>query len=408
MGIFDKKTATTAPKRATVQDILKAQRLRRDKMSSELATIASRDAENPTLNYALSKVGSSFGSGLAKGMFGEDAELTEARRLEGQQAAGGTQGLNALFTSIQALPDTPNTRVAIAKFSAGDYIGAAETVEIVVENNLSRVKLEQDELKAKVDAFDLSPEMVKLVGVSEVAQNEALTSANNAERILVGFSKAGDKYTGGAVGGLISAVKGMFGTRDELEWLKTAAISEQLQNLLSMLPPGVASDRDIDLARQGVPPNDASEDEWVAYFTAKRNVSIAIAENMKAKVAYVHKYGNTDGFIATQTLFHTDRNIVEQEAELEKVLKWTDEQITEYGAKKQVKVNEEYGRLGIKDKYVYDHKVSLNKQRAKIEGLKEQRIRTHKLVQESRERYGPRVNPNRNSNSNPNILKGIM
>jgi hypothetical protein len=63
-------------------------------------------------------------------------------------------------------------------------------------------------------------------------------------------------------------------------------------------------------------------------------------------------------------------------------------------------VNEEYGRLGIKDKYVYDHKVSLNKLRAKIEGLKEQRIRTHKLVQESRERYGPRVNPN--------ISKGIM
>ena len=68
-----------ARKRQTVQDILESQRVQRQRMSEQLAGMSARDAENPNVNYALSKFGSGFGSALADSIFGESDELKQAR-----------------------------------------------------------------------------------------------------------------------------------------------------------------------------------------------------------------------------------------------------------------------------------------------------------------------------------------
>lgn len=122
---------------------------------------------------------------------------------------------------------------------------------------------------------------VKPAGISSVAEKEMVKISGKATEadlsiarndILSAELQGNAGYTGGFAGELRTRVTTFAGLRDATEEQKTAFIRERNQALVQGLPPGVASDRDIDLVKSGLPPDNAGREEVLAYLQAERMV----------------------------------------------------------------------------------------------------------------------------------------
>ena len=76
--------------------------------------------------------------------------------------------------------------------------------------------------------------------------------------------------------GFLSDIKEGFdqalGTRDAESWFRTAFSNVKNTEIINSLPPGVASDRDIQIFSAGFPPENAAPAEIYNYFKAARNI----------------------------------------------------------------------------------------------------------------------------------------
>lgn len=108
---------------------------------------------------------------------------------------------------------------------------------------------------------------------------KALVSLNNIDNIFARASTEGIfDSSGGIVADVRKATLGGLGLRDTELKLRTAATKEINTEIINSLPPGVASDRDIEIFSRGFPPENATLDEIFEYLAAARNIHAATAD----------------------------------------------------------------------------------------------------------------------------------
>lgn len=86
------------------------------------------------------------------------------------------------------------------------------------------------------------------------------------------------RSVGGFVGSTQNQIFDALGMRDDISKYRTAATREINQQVVDNLPPGVASDRDIELFKKGFPPENAGMEEIVEYLQQARYVYEEAAE----------------------------------------------------------------------------------------------------------------------------------
>ena len=72
------------------------------------------------------------------------------------------------------------------------------------------------------------------------------------------------------------------GNTDQEQWAKKQAINVRNLQQMELLPPGPATDRDVDIVMKGAPGDNASRKTWVEYLTAVSNLrklSVGVADN---------------------------------------------------------------------------------------------------------------------------------
>lgn len=140
------------------------------------------------------------------------------------------------------------------------------------------------------DFKDIIPEVAELGSVPTSVETmngkvqegvaSAFASNNRMDDILKTIEEQG-LITYGA-GGIAASVRSFtlkqLGERDTIEYLRTAYEREKNTEIINSLPPGVASDKDIQIFSKGFPPDDAEIIEVYEYLQAARNINYIIQD----------------------------------------------------------------------------------------------------------------------------------
>jgi len=92
-----------------------------------------------------------------------------------------------------------------------------------------------------------------------------------------------EDWSAGIAGDLESFWKqSITGDTDREQWAKKYAINIRNLQQIGLLPPGPATDKDVDIVMKGAPKDSASKEAWVAYLTSVNNlrrISSAVADS---------------------------------------------------------------------------------------------------------------------------------
>jgi len=109
---------------------------------------------------------------------------------------------------------------------------------------------------------------------------KSLLSLNNIDTVLSTAASQGIfDSSGGIVADVKKATLNFLGLRDTELKLRTSATKEVNTEVINSLPPGVASDRDIEIFSRGFPPENATLEEVFEYLQAARKIHAATADN---------------------------------------------------------------------------------------------------------------------------------
>jgi hypothetical protein len=103
------------------------------------------------------------------------------------------------------------------------------------------------------------------------ARGTARTNLGQTTRAIDQISQVSDEdWSAGLAGDIETFWKTKItGGTDREQWAKKSAINVRNLQQMGMLPPGPATDRDVDLVMKGAPGDQASKEEWIAYLTAQ-------------------------------------------------------------------------------------------------------------------------------------------
>jgi hypothetical protein len=102
---------------------------------------------------------------------------------------------------------------------------------------------------------------------------------------------------GGVGGKAMEKWKATFGTTDEVSRIKTQFQSVVNTNIINSLPPGVASDKDIEMAKSGYMNNAWSAEQIEEFLRGQAKLSAFVAEKKNAKAQWVSdRGGDSSGF----------------------------------------------------------------------------------------------------------------
>jgi hypothetical protein len=102
---------------------------------------------------------------------------------------------------------------------------------------------------------------------------------------------------GGVGGKAMDKWKATFGTQDEVSRIKTQFQSVVNTNIINSLPPGVASDKDIEMAKSGYMNNSWSAEQIEEFLRGQAKLSAFVAEKKNAKAKWVSdRGGDSSGF----------------------------------------------------------------------------------------------------------------
>ena len=228
----------------------------------------------------------------------------------------------------------------------GDMAGAAKTASMIEniqdkEAKLTLDKSQRDENKAESlrrynlesgrqdKRLELEEERLKEVRTGERKllndDIERIADAENAAAKSAGESRQAlrllDRYNeenplGGALGSTFGAFKKFVGGQTAVDSLKTEFDNLVNTGIIGNLPPGVASDRDIDLIRKGFPDSSWSAGEIKEFLKLQAKLSAFATKRNEYKADYLNENrGNLSGFSKSW------RNLIEEDGYADLVAK---------------------------------------------------------------------------------------
>ena len=154
--------------------------------------------------------------------------------------------------------------------------------------DIQRLTAEQD--KKKLGRGDL-----KYIRATEDSADKAATIVPTLLNMANEYSKL--KPTGGWFGTAMESWKDFVGGQDAVSRVKTKFDQVQNSNIIASLPPGVASDKDIEMAKSGYMNNSWSAEQIEEFLRGQAKLSAFVAEKKNAKAKWVSdRGGDSSGF----------------------------------------------------------------------------------------------------------------
>lgn len=130
------------------------------------------------------------------------------------------------------------------------------------------------------------------------SNSEAITQVNSNtlsyNEILADLDA--NPFSGGQGANIASALKDKAGLRNKISQIKTATSAAALKEALAFLPPGPATDKDMEQALKTVPPENASSEEWTAWLTKVMRLAEVSKEYYKAYNKHIKDNKSIIGF----------------------------------------------------------------------------------------------------------------
>lgn len=172
--------------------------------------------------------------------------------------------------------------------------GVARTAEIQgPDGNTYTVQLDrtgnivgQPLLKSNPNVGPLGDPQQKTVNDAQTAAASARQTYQNTAYLANQLSTAPD-FASGFGASVNDTLTKLTGNKDAGQQLRGQLSQFANSSILSELPPGSASDKDIQLVRNGVPSDTASKETWQSYLTAVGRVQQVAALYQNAKSDYV-------------------------------------------------------------------------------------------------------------------------
>lgn len=249
------------------------------------------------------------------------AQLAEVSPQSAQTTIGIMLGLvpggdKALTSSIQALKAPAEIRQGEAGATKEELITANTPTRLALENtqtaanirNLDsqiadragrlvldrdRLKLDRDKLQSDVELklFELNQKGTQLDGSATKIVNDSAVAAVGSEQAagrMLDLASQLEQQPGaftGAAGSAAEWLKKTTGNQDAMTQLRNEYTRLRNTQAIKSLPPGVATDKDIELALKGLPPETANAATLASFLRgmAKMSQSEAVAEGAKSE-----------------------------------------------------------------------------------------------------------------------------
>jgi hypothetical protein len=169
------------------------------------------------------------------------------------------------------------------------------------EDLIQRVAVNQNDPTDMIELGDPQLELPKMSGAAEKElikmQNSYRNAAGDLNKLDSMIDGLGALDDAGYVTQATERAKTYFGTQDMESLLRLQLRSMQVSDAIKNLPPGVASDKDIELVMSGTLPPDASPAVIRAHLEAMHRVKTAAAEYYRFAGRYISDNGSSRGMM---------------------------------------------------------------------------------------------------------------
>ena len=240
-------------------------------------------------------------SGGTKADFGDADLLAQQKQTLAQQAMQDKMGMAQPYIDMLQDDDPSNNAMGMfaisqmggdpakmfpgmaggkpAEYYAGDLIYDEET------NRYGQIMMDKHGGQSTTKWYDpgqIPKEAMMSRESFDSAYNSALENRGTARSNLSQTNRAidqisavsDDDWTAGLAGDIETFWKTKItGGTDREQWAKKSAINVRNLQQMGMLPPGPATDRDVDLVMKGAPGDQASKEEWMEYLSAAQRLN---------------------------------------------------------------------------------------------------------------------------------------
>lgn len=240
-------------------------------------------------------------NGGTRADYGDADMLAEQKRMQTQQSMQDKMGMVQPYVDMLQDDDPSNDAMGMfaisqmggdpakmfpgmaggkpAEYYAGDLIFDEET------NRYGQIMMDKHGGQSTTKWYDpgqIPKEAMMSRESFDSAYNGALENRGTARSNLSQTNRAieqisavsDDDWTAGLAGDIETFWKtSITGGTDREQWAKKSAINVRNLQQMGMLPPGPATDKDVDLVMKGAPGDQASKEEWIEYLTAAQRLN---------------------------------------------------------------------------------------------------------------------------------------
>lgn len=218
---------------------------------------------------------------------------------------------NAETAPIQAAAAQAQSNAALINAQVNERDNPRLLAAQESQNEIERYNAETARRRLELDKSNLTTYQTQVVNEAVAASDEAYKTATTTMTLANGILAVGDSYTTGGLANIQEAWKDWRGNQDNITALRNEYARVVTQMTLQNLPPGAASDKDIEMARKGFLPENANPQQIAQFLRgyAKLQAAAAIFNEERAIYASENK-GDLSGFRAHWNSIKENEDII--------------------------------------------------------------------------------------------------
>lgn len=277
-----------------------------EKARDELKALGVPDTAEKHKKYAdvLDKV--QPGAGVTY-MMAVAQEARDKQRADATTTQAGAQEINANVNAefeprrVAAMEEQlaiEKGQLDLAELTQEDLVDYRNMVGDQTDRELD-IKEQEDRTKNRIaDLTAADIDSRSLAAVREYAREaaEAATQTRSIRNLANEFARL--EVTGGVLGTMKEKWASLTGTQDEITALKTKFNQVKNNMVMEALPPGVASDADIEMAKSGFPDETWNDEQISSYMKGMAKLSALASAEAEAHSIYLSEHkGDDSGFL---------------------------------------------------------------------------------------------------------------
>ncbi len=278
-----------------------------EKVQDELRELGTPSTAEEHKKYADALDKYKPGSGVQY-MMGVAQEERDATRANATATSAGAQATNAQTTAdfaernmtvLENQVTLEQDQLVLAKATQTDLVNHRKAAD---EQKTRELNIREDE--NETDALIAANQASALDSRSKAAVREAAKESRDQRRLTTEIRNIANEFArvevvSGVAGDMIEHWKKLTGTQDEVTALKTKFNQIKNNMVMEALPPGVASDKDIEMAMTGFPADTWPAEQLSEYMKGMAKLSALASAEAEARSIYLSENSGIDaGFEA--------------------------------------------------------------------------------------------------------------